>query len=431
MYCELFKLREPPFRLTPDPQFLYASKQHARAKAYMESSIWLADGFVVITGEIGSGKTTLIESFLGELPENVVLAHVNQTQLTPVEFLQVLLVEFGFEPYRQRKVELMHTVKKFMIEQYAAGKTLLLVIDEAQNLSRRVLEELRMLSGIEAQKEKLLRVILAGQPELARRLEEPRLEQLRQRVRLQFHLSALSKRETREYIEHRLQVAGAEGRRIFEDDAFDLVFTYSGGVPRLINTICDTAMLCGFAEEQPLIGRDLVMTAVDELQWKPYVERYAFEPEVSSIRDDTGELRLPEVDIEDTGRVPMPSRGLARFEVLHRDARESDFELPLGRTIIGRTTENDLQISSKFISRHHAQVSTDADSCTVEDLNSTNGVFIGSRRVKHHRLIDGDVIVLGEHKLVYRDLRPRKGNVVSLGERSAHHEAKVGGADAD
>ena len=429
MYCELFSLREPPFRLTPDPQFLYASKQHARAKAYMESSIWLADGFVVITGEIGSGKTTLIESFLGELPDNVVLAHVNQTQLTPVEFLQAVLVEFGFEPFRQRKVELMATLKNFMIERYAANKTLLLVIDEAQNLSRRVLEELRMLSGIEAQKEKLLRIILAGQPELARRLEEPRLEQLRQRVRLQFHLSALSKRETREYIEHRLEVAGAEGRRIFEDDAFDLIFTYSGGVPRLINTICDTAMLCGFAEEQTLISRSLVMTAVDELQWKPYVERYAIEREIPEVREDTGEL--PGVDIEDTGRVPSPVRGLARFEVLHRDVREKDFELPLGRTIIGRTTENDLQISSKFISRHHAQVSTDADSCTVEDLNSTNGVFIGARRVKHHRLIDGDVIVLGEHKLVYRDLRPRKGNVVSIGERNAHHEAKAGSADAD
>jgi hypothetical protein len=318
-----------------------------------------------------------------------------------------------------------------MIEQYAAGKTLLLVIDEAQNLSRRVLEELRMLSGIEAQKEKLLRVILAGQPELARRLEEPRLEQLRQRVRLQFHLSALSKRETREYIEHRLEIAGASGRRIFEDDAFDLIFTYSGGVPRLINTICDTAMLCGFAEEQPLISRKLVMTAVEELQWKPYVERYASEREreVAEIRDDTGELQAPEIDVEDTGRVPL--RGLARFEVLHRDVRESDFELKLGRTIIGRTNENDLQISSKFISRHHAQVSTDADSCTVEDLNSTNGVFIGTRRVKHHRLIDGDVIVLGEHKLVYRDLRHRKGNVVSLAERSAHHEDKAGNADSD
>jgi pSer/pThr/pTyr-binding forkhead associated (FHA) protein len=326
----------------------------------------------------------------------------------------------------------MATLKKYMIEQYAAGKTLLLVIDEAQNLSRRVLEELRMLSGIEAQKEKLLRVILAGQPELARRLEEPRLEQLRQRVRLQFHLSALSKRETREYIEHRLAVAGAEGRKIFEDDAFDLIFTYSGGVPRLINTICDTAMLCGFAEEQALIGRDLVMTAVEELQWRPYIERHAPEREAVEIREDTGELRAPEgVDIDETGQVPIPTRSLARFEVLHRDVRESDFELSLGRTIIGRTTENDLQIASKFISRHHAQVSTDADSCTVEDLNSTNGVFIGAKRVKHHRLCDGDVIVLGEHKLVYRDLRPRKGNIVSLGERNTLHEAKAGGADGD
>jgi type II secretory pathway predicted ATPase ExeA len=400
----------------------------------MESSIWLADGFVVITGEIGSGKTTLIESFLSELPENVVLAHVNQTQLTPVEFLQALLVEFGFEPFRQRKVELMSTLKTFMVEQYAAGKTLLLVIDEAQNLSRRALEELRMLSGIEAQKEKLLRIILAGQPELARRLEDPRLEQLRQRVRLQFHLSALSKRETREYIEHRLEVAGAEGRKIFEDDTFDLIFTYSGGVPRLINTICDTALLCGFTEEKSQINRELVMTAVDELQWKPYIERYALERDVPEIRDVVTDSRLPAIsDIDDTGRVPVlvPTRALARFEVLHRDVRETDFELPIGRTIIGRTNENDLQIASKFISRHHAQISTDADSCTVEDLNSTNGVFIGTRRVKHHRLIDGDVIVLGEHKLVYRDLRSRKGNVIAIGDRSGQFEVKTGLAEPD
>ena len=451
MYCELFKLREAPFRLTPDPQFLYASKQHARAKAYMESSIWLADGFVVITGEIGSGKTTLIESFLSELPENVVLAHVNQTQLTPVEFLQALLVEFGFEPFRQRKVELMATLKKFMIEKYSAGHTLLLVIDEAQNLSRRALEELRMLSGIEAQKEKLLRVILAGQPELARRLDDPRLEQLKQRVRLQFHLSALSKRETREYIEHRLQVAGAEGRKIFEDDTFDLIFTYTGGVPRLINTLCDTALLCGFAEEQSVIGPNLITTAVEELQWRPYVQRYLpeqdelvhnvpvlDEPVYGDPDHDTGEhpaitgeMRGPRlVELDDTGRVPAIPRSLARFEVLFRDTREADFELPLGRTIIGRTMENDLQITSKFISRHHAQVSTDPDSCTVEDLNSTNGVFIGTRRVKHHRLIDGDVIVLGEHKLVYRDLRARKGNVIPIGER-APLEVKASGGESD
>ena len=417
MYCELFELKEPPFRLTPDPQFLYASKQHARAKAYMESSIWLADGFVVITGEIGSGKTTLIESFLAELPENVILAHINQTQLTPVEFLQALLVEFGFKPFKARKVELMSTLKEYMIEQYADGKTLLLVIDESQNLSRRVLEELRMLSGIEAQKEKLLRVILAGQPELARQLKQRNLEQLQQRVRLQFHLGALSKRETREYVEHRLEVAGAGDRKIISDDAWDPIFSYSGGVPRLINTLCDTAMLCAFAEEQSVISRDLIMTAVDELQWAPFVERYSDRQSHTAEDDDTGRNRIPgrmDPDIDDTSRSRSRLTQPARFDVLFRDEHVSEFELPIGRTIIGRTADNDLQISSKFISRHHAQVSTRPESCILEDLNSTNGVFIGERRIRQHRLVDGDEILLGEHKLVYRDLRKDNSNVVPL-----------------
>src|SRR5262247_385283 len=241
MYCELFQLKEPPFRLTPDPQFLFASKQHSRAKAYMESTIWLADGFVVITGDIGSGKTTLIESFLSELPPEVVVAHISQTQLSPVEFLQALLVEFGFKPFRKRKVELLSMLKDFMVEQYAAGKKILLIIDEAQNLSRKVLEEVRLLSGLELQKEKLLRIIIAGQPELSHKLD--RLQQLTQRVRLRFHLGALSKRETHEYITHRLEVAGAKGRKIFEPTACDLVFRYTGGVPRLVIVLCDTTML--------------------------------------------------------------------------------------------------------------------------------------------------------------------------------------------
>lgn len=389
MYCDLFKLKEAPFRLTPDPSFLYASKQHARAKAYMESTIWLADGFVVITGEIGSGKTTLIESFLAELPETVVLAQINQTQLTPVEFLQALLVEFGFTPFRKKKIELLAMLKDFMVEQYAAGKTLLLVIDEAQNLSRRVLEELRLLSGIESQKEKLLRIILAGQPELARKLDSPKLEQLSQRVRLRFHLGALSKRETKEYISHRLEVAGADGRQIIDDGAHDVIFRYSGGVPRLINVLCDTAMLCAFAEERQMITEDLVMTAVDELQWVPYAER-------QKSNGSAG---------HDTGRLERIEAHYGYFELLLGDKKVSDFRLTLGRAIIGRTTDNDLQIPSKFISRHHAQVTTNEELSVVEDLNSTNGMFIGSRRVKHHELCEGDVIQLGEHKLIYHDLR--------------------------
>ena len=388
MYYDLFQLTEPPFRLTPDPQFLYASKQHARAKAYMESTIWLADGFVAITGEIGSGKTTLIESFLAELPDNVVLAQINQTQLTPVEFLQALLVEFGFKPFRKKKIELLAMLKDFMIEQYAAGKILLLVVDEAQNLSRRVLEELRLLSGIESRKEKLLRIILAGQPELAKKLDSPRLEQLSQRVRLRFHLGALSKRETKEYIEHRLEVAGAGDRKIIEDPAHDSVFRFSGGVPRLINVLCDTTMLCAFAEGQTIITAELVDTAIEELQWVPYADR--------SYSNGS-------VDV-DTGRYDQIRTYHGCFDVLLGDKPLSTFKLPLGRVIIGRTADNDLQIRSKFVSRHHAQVITSEAASVVEDLNSTNGMFVRNQRIKQHTLKEGDIILLGEHRLVYHDL---------------------------
>src|SRR3954467_14667424 len=145
MYLDLFKLHELPFRLTPDPQFLYLSKHHARAKAYMESTIWFTDGFVVITGEIGSGKTTLIETFLKEIDQDVVVAQINQTQISPIEFLQTLLAQFGFSPFRMRKAELLATLNNFLIEQYASGRKVLLIVDEAQNLTNKVLEEVRLL----------------------------------------------------------------------------------------------------------------------------------------------------------------------------------------------------------------------------------------------------------------------------------------------
>lgn len=389
MYCELFKLNEAPFRLTPDPQYLFASKQHARAKAYMESTIWLADGFVVITGDIGSGKTTLIESFLEEIPrDDVLIAQINQTQLSAVEFLQALLVEFGFKPYEARKVELLTMLRDYMIEQFAAGKRLVLIVDEAQNLSHRVLEEIRMLAGLEAQKEKLLRIVLVGQPDLSRKLDSPRLEQLTQRVRLRFHLSALSKRETRQYIEHRLEIAGSGGRRIFDDEAMDAVFRYAGGVPRLTNILCDTALLCAYAEEQDTIDRSMIEAAVEELQWTPYSER-----------------KSPSVHAENAERSDPRTQVFASFEVIHNDQHVGEFDLSTGRAIIGRTADNDLQIRSQFVSRHHAHVVTTPTRCVIEDLNSTNGIFVRSERVKRHELVDGDVIQLGEHRIVYHDMR--------------------------
>src|ERR1700685_2432085 len=183
MYLEPFKLRELPFRLSPDPQFLYLSKQHARAKAYMESTIWFTDGFVVITGEVGSGKTTLIESFLREVEADIVVAQINQTQVSAVDFLQAVLVQFGFAPFKMKKGELIATLNQFLVEQYAAGRKVLLIVDEAQNLSNRVLEEIRLLSGVETTKDKTLRIILAGQPELNDKLNAPALVHAANRVR--------------------------------------------------------------------------------------------------------------------------------------------------------------------------------------------------------------------------------------------------------
>ena len=239
----------------------------------MESTIWFTDGFVVVTGEIGSGKTTLIESFLRQLDSDVVIAQINQTQVNAVEFLQSVLVQFGFSPFKMKKAELIATLNSFLIEQYAAGRKVLLIIDEAQNLSLKVLEEIRMLSGIEATKEKVLRIILAGQPELNEKLDSPELVQLAQRVRLRFHLGALSRDDLRSYVLHRLDVAGADGREIFAEDTFPEIFKYTGGVPRLVNTLCDTAMMAAFNEDRDHVTLADVASAVDELQWVEFSSR--------------------------------------------------------------------------------------------------------------------------------------------------------------
>src|SRR6202789_1071824 len=267
MYLELFKLHELPFRLSPDPQFLYLSKQHARAKAYMESTIWFTDGFVVITGEVGSGKTTLIGAFLREGEADIVGAQINQTQVSAVDFLQAVLVQFGFAPFKMKKGELIATLNNFLIEQYAAGRKVLLIVDEAQNLSMRVLEEIRLLSGVETTKEKVLRIILAGQPELNDKLDAPELVQLAQRIRLRFHLGTLSIEDMRAYIQHRLEVAGSADRDIFSEETFPEIYRYTGGVPRLVNTLCDTAMMAAFTHDQDHVDLSSIASAIEELRW--------------------------------------------------------------------------------------------------------------------------------------------------------------------
>jgi type II secretory pathway predicted ATPase ExeA len=387
-YLDHFNLTEQPFRLTPDPDFVYWSKQHARAKAYMESTIWLADGFVVISGEIGSGKTTLLQSFLADIGNDIVYAVVSQTQLTVTQFLQAVLTEFGFKPFNKRKVELLDMLNMFLIEQYSNGKKVVLIVDEAQNLSKKVLEEIRMLSGIETHKEKVLRIILAGQPELRQTLDSPTLKQLVQRIRLRFHLGPLDRLELQEYINHRLKVAGRETDDLFDEGCYEIIYRYSGGVPRLINTLCDTALLCAFADDKQVVEVEDLRAAIKELGWQEHESNTGVFAAVRNIAlGTTADSHITQIEVQTDGETV------------------SVHSFPQGRVIVGRSPDNEIYIKSKFVSRHHAQLVSDDDGCMIEDLNSTNGMFIDEKQIKKRRLQDGDVVSLGVHQIVYTDLR--------------------------
>lgn len=394
-YLDHFKLNESPFRLTPDPDFIYMSEQHTRAKSYMGSTIWFDDGFVVITGEVGSGKTTMLQSFIGELDDDTVCAVISQTQLTPTQFLEAVLHEFGFQPFNKSKVELLAMLNDFLIEQYADGKKVVLIVDEAQNLGWKVLEEIRLLSGVESHKEKVLRIILVGQPELKETLESKQLRQLMQRVRCRFHLGPLTEEETREYILHRLQVAGESSGTLLEDDAFDIVFKYSGGVPRMVNTLCDTAFLCAFAEDRAGVGATDVMTAVGELGWQEYNRT----SETASFPYLTR----------------LASTPVSRDSIIRIDVRESgkvvtEHYFGPGRIIVGRSAQAEICIASKFISRQHAEIVCTEEACYIRDLGSTNGIYVRGKRLQEHTLSDRDIISLGTFDLVYTDLREVSGS---------------------
>ena len=272
MYEAFYGLNSKPFQLTPDPGFYFSSKQHQRARAYLEYGVMRCEGFIVITGEVGAGKTTIVRGLLDSLDsETVVAAHLVSTQLGAEDTLRLVGAAFGVHVNGVSKGDLLLALEGFFVTQTLLGKRCLLIVDEAQNLQPQSVEELRMLSNFQNGQDALLQTFLIGQPEFRQILQSPGMVQLRQRVTATCHLGPLDSDETREYIFHRLKCAGSTDKPTFDAEIFDVIYRHTGGIPRRINTLFDRVLLQGFLTDKTHIDLDLVDEIIQEIQSEMHV----------------------------------------------------------------------------------------------------------------------------------------------------------------
>jgi len=266
VYLEYYNLTEPPFDITPNPRFLFYSAKHREAFNHLLYGIRERKGFVQLTGEVGAGKTTLCRAMLEELEGKFATALILNPIMSAEELVKAIAIEYGLPCNGLDRLDTLAVINQFLLQQVERGQDTVLIIDEAQDLTDELLEQVRLLSNLETDNRKLLQIVLMGQPELRDRLNNPKLRQLRQRITVRYHLPPLSRYEVNEYIQHRLQVAGAKGSPYFTQPALWRVYNYSQGIPRLLNAICDKALLAGFVNQREKIDFGLVGRAVRELE---------------------------------------------------------------------------------------------------------------------------------------------------------------------
>jgi general secretion pathway protein A len=266
MYNRFYGFKEKPFEITPDPRFLFLSENHKEALAQLMYAVTEKKGFTVITGEVGTGKTLLVQTLLSKLNGNVRTAYLFNPRLNSTDFIQYICEDFGLNGQKKTKGEYIAQLHHFLMACYAKNENVVLIIDEAQNLDPELLEEVRLLTNLETPKKKLLQIILLGQPELNDILDDPQCRQLKQRVSLRYHIESLKREETEEYIERRLKMAGAVNPYFFHPKALGEIYKYTKGIPRLINVVCDNALLTGYANDQKMIGKSVIREVISDLE---------------------------------------------------------------------------------------------------------------------------------------------------------------------
>jgi len=282
VYCEYYGLLKRPFEMTPDPAFLYLGEAHRESLATMVYGISSGKGFVMLTGEVGTGKTTLLHSLLAQLDSKTVSAFIFNPRLEPLDFFAMLFSELGIKQPCVSKSDYLLTLNDFLIERMERNESTVLIVDEAQNLSADLLEEIRLLSNLETSTSKLIQIILVGQPELSDMLAQPELRQLRQRIALRHRLRPFDARETGDYIEERLRIAGYGGKSLFKRKAIREIYAVTGGTPRLINVVCDGALLLGYSRDQATLDVADIREVAQDLELDP--ERDGPKPKRSTRR---------------------------------------------------------------------------------------------------------------------------------------------------
>jgi general secretion pathway protein A len=271
VYLDFYGLKEPPFNITPNPRYLFYSGKHREALNHLLYGIRERKGFVQITGEVGSGKTTLCRVLLDQLGNNYSTALILNPALTPDLLVKNIATEFGLHVSGMDRLDMMDQINWFLLKQLEESRESVLIIDEAQNLTNELLDQVRMLSNLETDDRKLLQIVLMGQPELRDRLNDPALRQLRQRITVRYHLEPLKKNEIGQYVQHRLEVSGAQRAPMFTFPAMWRIFSYTKGVPRLVNALCDKCLLAGFVQQSERITYGLVGRAMRELEGQIHV----------------------------------------------------------------------------------------------------------------------------------------------------------------
>ncbi len=343
MYESFYGLTKKPFQLNPDPSFYFGSRQHRRAMAYLEYGLHQNEGFIVITGEVGAGKTTLVRNIFAKLdPEQVVAANLVSTQLDADDMLRMVASAFGIPTKQTDKANLLLSLEAFLVSVAKQGKRCLLVVDEAQNLTPRAVEELRMLSNFQLDTHALLQSFLIGQPEFRHILQSPQMQQLRQRVIAACHIGPMDEEETRGYVEHRLTCVGWKDSPQFEPDAFGAIFAASGGVPRRINAVCDRLLLSGFLAEKRVFTREDVHEVAGEMSSETLAPRSSTHhaAHIGALSNADNLLagnHYPATaghDYDDAEDVHSIAFGLSRSDAIARWLRVEESMLRLERTMV-------------------------------------------------------------------------------------------------